>query len=53
MRLTADFLMCIGQLQSRAANDNRYGDRGFIVRNLATTELTYTLAMFRRDDGVP
>jgi len=51
MRLRADFFIRIEQLQSLAANDNSVGDEGFIVRNLASAELTYTLAMFTRDDG--
>jgi hypothetical protein len=53
MHLNGDFLIRIEQLQPLAANDNRIGDERFNVRNLVSTELTYTLAMFVRDDGAP
>jgi hypothetical protein len=39
--------------QPPAANDNRVGDESFIVRNLVSAELTYTLAIFTRDEGAP
>ncbi len=53
MRLTADFLIQIAQLQELSANDNRIGDADFTVRNIVTAELTYALARFARDEGVP
>lgn len=53
MRLRGEFFLQFERLQSAAVNDNCAGDEGFIVRNLASTELTYTLARFTRDDGVP
>lgn len=53
MRLRADFLIRLGQLQHVAANDNYIGDAGFIVRNTVTVELTHTLAIFTRDEGIP
>jgi len=53
MRLKADFLTRIAQLQHLAANDNRFGDEEFVIRNLASAELTYTLALFKRNDGAP
>ncbi len=52
MRLRGEFLSQIERLQSAAVNDNCVGNEGFI-RNLISTELTYTLAIFSRDDGVP
>ena len=51
MRLRADFFIRIEQLQGLAANDNCVGDEGFTVRNLVSAQLTYTLAIFTRDDG--
>lgn len=36
-----------------ASNDNHFCDADFILRNRVTAELTYALAMFARDDGVP
>jgi hypothetical protein len=39
--------------QPPAANDNCVGDESFIVRNLVSVELNYTLAIFARDEGVP
>jgi hypothetical protein len=53
MRLKADFLIRMEQLQILAANDNRFGDADFTTRNLAAVELTYTLAILTRDEGVP
>lgn len=53
MRLRADFLIRLGQLQHLAANDNYIGDADFTVRNIVTAELTYALARFSRDEGVP
>ena len=53
MRLTADFFLFLEPLQSQPANDNRDGDEEFTARKLASTELTYTLAMLSRDGGVP
>jgi hypothetical protein len=53
MHLSADFLIQIGQLKSLAANDNCIGDESFVVRNLVSAQLTYTLAKFTRDEGVP
>lgn len=53
MRLRGEFFSQIERLQSAAVNDNCAADEGFIIRNMASTELTYTLARFTRDDGVP
>jgi hypothetical protein len=55
MRLTGDFLMHpIETLRSMAANDDVCGDADFVAANLATTELTATLAAARaHDDGAP
>lgn len=53
MRERADFLMLIERLPRIAANENRCGDTSFIVRNSVTSELTYTLAQFARNDGAP
>ena len=53
MRLTGDFLIRMEQLQGLAADDNRFGDSDFVVRNVVTAELTYTLAMFTREDSAP
>ena len=53
MRLRGEFFLQFERLQSAAMNDNCLGDEGFAVRNLVTTELTYTLARFTRDDGAP
>lgn len=39
--------------QPPAANENRVGDESFTVRNLVSAELTYTLAIFARDEGAP
>jgi len=52
-RLMADFLIRMETQQDRAANDNRFGDSDFIIRNFATTELTGALATLTRDEGVP
>ncbi len=41
------------RLQLPAANDNCVGDESFIIRNLVSAELTYTLAIFARDEGAP
>ncbi len=51
MQLTAEFLIQIEQLKNLAANNNCMGDESFVVRNLASAELTYTLAKFTRDEG--
>lgn len=53
MRLKAEFLKLIERLPSKAANENCCGDTSFIVRNLDTQELTFTLAQFARHDGAP
>ena len=53
MRLTADFFLCFEQLQSQPANDDHDGDEEFTASKLASTELTYTLAIFSREEGVP
>lgn len=39
--------------QPPAANENRIGDESFIVRNLVSVELNYTLAIFAGVEGVP
>lgn len=51
MYLSAEFLIQIEHLKTLATNDNHAGDEDFIIRNLATSQLTYTLAMFERDEG--
>lgn len=51
MRLRADFLIHEQSIQGQAANDNRTGELDFTVRNLVTSELTYTLAKLARDEG--
>ncbi len=53
IRLRGEFIQQLERLQSAAANDNCLGDEGFVIRNLVTTELTYTLARFTRNDGAP
>jgi hypothetical protein len=53
MRMTADFLISMQKLQGFAANDNQEGDFEFNVRNMVTSELTYTLGHFTRDEGAP
>ena len=53
MQLRADFLIRIEQIQHLAGNDNCIGDQEFALRNLASAELTYTLAIFARKDGDP
>jgi hypothetical protein len=53
MHLSADFLIQIQQLKNLAANDNCMGDESFVVRNLESAQLTYTLARFVRDEGAP
>jgi hypothetical protein len=55
MQLTCGFLLSpIVMLNSPIANDNWYGDAEFIAANLATTELTATLAAtLAHDDGAP
>ena len=39
--------------QPPAVNENRVGDESFTVRNLVTAELTYTLAIFAREESTP
>lgn len=51
MQLSANFLIQIEQLKTLAVNDNSMGDESFVIRNLASAELTYTLAKFTRDEG--
>lgn len=53
MRARGDFFFLTERPQPPAANENRIGDESFVVRNLVSAELTYTLAIFARDDGVP
>lgn len=53
MHLSADFLIQIQQLKNLAANDNCMGDESIVVRNLVSSQLTYTLAIFERDEGAP
>ncbi len=53
MRMTAEFLISMQRLQGQSANDNQQGDLEFNVRNMVTSELTYTLAHFTRDEGAP
>ena len=53
MRLKADFLIHIQNLQGHAANDNSADELEFTVRNLVTSELTNTLAKLTRDEGAP
>ena len=53
VRLRADFLIQEQNIQGQAANDNRTGELDFTVRNLVTSELTYTLAKLSREKGEP
>jgi len=53
MHLAAEFMARMELLKRLATNDNTWGDAEFICTNIATIELTYTLAIFTRDEGVP
>lgn len=53
MRARGDFFFPTERPQPPAGNDNRIGDESFTVRNLVSAELTYTLAIFARDEGAP
>lgn len=53
MRARGDFFLPIERPQPPACNDNRVGDESFAVRNLVSADLTYTLAIFTRDEGAP
>ena len=52
MRMRANFPLHMKPLQGVAANDNNEGEPEFVASNLATTELTATLAMLAHDEGV-
>lgn len=53
MQMSTDILTQISQLRSLAGNDNDMDAESCVVRTLATSQLTYTLAMFERDEGAP
>lgn len=52
-QMSADILNQISQLQSLAVNDNDMDAESCVIRNLVSSRLTYTLAMFERDEGAP
>lgn len=46
MRIRSDFIKTmLDALEHGAINDNTAGDKDFVLRNIATSELTYTLAV--------
>lgn len=53
MRLTAEFITHIGAMPGWAANNDHIGDEEFVLRNLASAELTHLLRLARRHGGLP